>query len=379
MKRRIFYVTGTRADFGLMRSTLLQIHRSERSELEILVTGMHLDSAYGETISEVEQTGIPYRVVESSKEDGSRWKMLDAMAEQMQGFGQLFAQSRPDILLVLGDRGEMLAAAIAALHFNIPVAHVHGGELSGTIDEPIRHAISKLSHIHFTSTQGAAERLSKMGENKQNIFVSGAPGLDDIVSQTLPSEEEFRHALSLPHSSSIAALLFHPVVQDAEDAGKQMETLLSAIPESLDVVLLKPNADAGGNLIEDAIENFLTKREHAQRCRVVTHLPRNMYLALIKYSCVLVGNSSSGIIEAASFNTWVINVGSRQNARERNNNVVDVPVEQLAIKRAFEKVISQPPPECINVYGNGTAGRMITKVLEQANIGSGITNKVNSY
>lgn len=374
--RHVFYVTGTRADFGLMRSTLEQINNTPSLKLSVAITGMHLEHQFGETKREVFATRINSYVVDSCKEDGSRTSMSNAVGKQLQGFTDLFSKHNPSVILLLGDRGEMLAAAIAALYLNIPVVHIHGGELSGTVDESIRHAISKLSHFHFVATENSRCRLIKMGENPSNIYVTGAPGLDQILNIPLPDKQKLLSLLEIRDSLYLIALVFHPVVQDAELAGEQIKQVLIGLPKDGQIVILMPNADAGGHLIRDELNKFSLS---ASNVKIVTHLPREYYLALLAHCNVLVGNSSSGIIEAASFGTPVVNVGERQANRERNSNTLDVKINSEDISLAISCSLSKKENSKENVYGDGNAGTRICSLLTEIIIDQNTTRKCNAY
>lgn len=374
--RKIVYVTGTRADFGLMKSTLELINNTAGLELGILVTGMHLDSHYGNTVDEIADSGLAIiaRVpVELRSDDGGA--MAKAIGTEIIGMVNAFVNNRPDIVMLLGDRGEMLAGAIAALHLNIPIVHIHGGERSGTVDEPIRHAISKLSHYHFTATDGARERLIKMGEHANNIFVTGAPGLDGITDLPLISRDRLISDSGLQPNLKVALVVFHPVVQEAEIAANQMTCLLDALSaiENLQLVILMPNADAGGEAIRSVIEQNRT------RCKVYTHLVRNEFLSWMSVADVMVGNSSSGIIEAASFGTPVVNVGQRQVGRERSANVVDVDVDQKIIESKVRQALKSGRGSYKNVYGDGKAGKKIVHLLETLPLNNHLMMKSNAY
>ncbi|MCG3470213.1 UDP-N-acetylglucosamine 2-epimerase [Xenorhabdus bovienii] len=374
--RKICYITGTRADFGLMQSALTKISQHPELQLSLAVTGMHLDPKFGLTQEDIFACKFDTYIVNSYLNDDSRLSMSCSIAEQLKGFSVLFTELVPDIVLVLGDRGEMLAAAIAALYMNIPVAHIHGGERSGTIDESIRHAISKLSHFHFVATSESKTRLIRMGEKEENIFITGAPGLDDILKMQLPPKNKIFNSLLLDSQKKLLTLIYHPVVQDAESVGEDINKILNSIPEGLQTVILLPNADTGGDSIRNEILKFETKRDNV---KVITHLHRESYLALIAYSDVLMGNSSSGIIEAASFGTPVINIGERQNNRERNNNVFDVPIDTLLISNYLEASLNSERITSPNVYGNGNAGEKITNLLATLRLDNDITKKCNTY
>jgi GDP/UDP-N,N'-diacetylbacillosamine 2-epimerase (hydrolysing) len=375
--RRIVYVSGTRADFGLMRRTLLAIREHERLQLGLCVTGMHLLPSYGETVREIEASG--FDVVERIRVelDGTSGAMMArALAVQMDGMAKFFERSAPDLVLVLGDRGEMLAAAIAALHLNIPVAHIHGGELSGTVDEPVRHAISKLAHYHFASTVGARERLIRMGENPLHVFVTGAPGLDGLGDGILADRHGLCRKYGLNPDEPIALVVFHPVVQDALDAGVQVRALLDALhDQGVQRLCLMPNSDAGGA----AVRTELLAVAGAPGTSVLTHLPRDEYLVCLAAVDVLAGNSSSGIIEAASFGLPVVNVGDRQQGRERSGNVIDVPVSRESIGQAVARAVATGRMSCGNVYGDGLAAGRIVEHLAGLPLDAGLLHKRNAY
>ena len=373
--RHICYVTGNRADFGLIRSTLQKIDSHPQLKLSIAMTGMHLIAKYGSTKQDVVNAGFNTYIVDS-KEDSTQLSMAVSVGEQISGFSKLFSSLHPSIVLVLGDRGEMLAASIAALYLNIPVAHIHGGELSGTVDECIRHAISKLSHFHFVATQKSQQRLVRMGEKAANVMVTGAPGLDDIINVQIPAKTNLCDELVINPNGYILTVIFHPIVQDAELAGGQMEEVLSALPEDYQIVILMPNADAGAGLIRDKISEYSLARKNVT---TAAHISRNLYLSLLAHSDVLIGNSSSGIIEAASFGTWVINIGGRQANRERNANTIDVEVEGIAIKRLINYVLTTTKLKPNNVYGDGQTGARITDLLLTVEINDETTKKCNSY
>lgn len=374
--RRIFYLTGTRADFGLMRSTLEEIHAHPRLELGLLVTGMHLDQYYGNTVGDVEASGLPIVArlpVALRGDDGG--VMARAIAHELLGVVDVLESHSPDLLLLLGDRGEMLAGAIAALHLSIPIVHLHGGERSGTVDEPVRHAISKLSHIHFTATVEARDRLIRMGERPEMIFVTGAPGLDGLDDRDVPHRDELFSAFGFDPAKRVALVIFHPVVQQSKAAAAQVRTLIDALArvERLQALVLTPNADAGGDAMRAVIN------EPRADFMVTTHLPRKQFSQWLARADVMVGNSSSGIIEAASFHVPVVNVGDRQQGRERSANVRDVPVDSHAIERAVREALAEGRVSVENVYGDGHAGERIVALLESIAINSELLLKCNVY
>lgn len=375
-KRRIVYISGTRADFGLMASTLRLMHQSEAFDLSIIVTGMHLSSVHGATVRDIEASGLPIGariVVDDIASTGAT--MARNIGRMIEGFVDAFERLKPDIVLVLGDRGEMLAGALAAIHLNVPVAHVHGGERSGTVDEPVRHAISKLSHIHLVATTESAERLVRMGESPEHIFVVGAPGLDGITEDANIDRGTLFSKYGLDASLPLALVLFHPVLQEADVAGGDGAEIIDALDKRFQILALKPNSDAGSEAIRAEFEARAGRGEFA----LVTHLPRNEYLSFLKYADVLVGNSSSGIIEAATFGVPVVNIGSRQSMRQRNANVLDVPVSEPAIRAAIAAALSAPRGTGYNLYGDGHAGPRIVARLAETVLDDKLMHKINAY
>lgn len=375
--RRIIYLTGTRADFGLMHSTLQQIGATPGLSLEVAVTGMHLSRAHGETVSEVRASSLPVCTeiaLDMDTRDGR--SMALGIAGCMQGMTELLAREQPDFLLLLGDRGEMLAGAVAALHTGVPCVHVHGGELSGTVDEPVRHAISKLSSYHFVATQGSRERLVRMGEQPWAIFVTGAPGLDGLAPLGALSRDECLRGLGLAGAGPFILALFHPVVQQAGQAGEQTTALLGALQSvGLPVVWLEPNADAGSLEILAALDQMPLPTGSLR----LRHLPRPLFAAALRHCEVLAGNSSAGIIEAATFGTPALNIGDRQRLRERNPNVQDVPAQLGAIEAGLRAALGHGRWPCDNLWGDGKAGERIAALLATLPAGPDLLEKVNSY
>ena len=383
MSRRVLYVSGTRADFGLMRRTLLAIAADPRLELGIAVTGMHLLAAYGHTASEIEAAGLPVVARIPVVLDGSGGaSMARALAAQLEGLVGVCEQWRPDLMLVLGDRGEMLAAALAAVHLMIPVAHVHGGERSGTVDESVRHAISKLVHLHLVATEQSRDRLIRMGERPEQIWVTGAPGLDglSLVSAGPAERGAFCGRHGLDGGRPVLLVLFHPVLQESAAADQQAETLLQGIAQAAadaQLLVLAPNSDGGGAAIAQVWRQRLPALGFENR--LLTHLPRADYLEALAVVDVLVGNSSSGIIEAASFGLPVIDVGSRQQAREHSANVQHVEVEVGAIASALRAALAAGRRPVHNVYGDGRAAGRITEILATAPLPPQLLAKLNCY
>jgi GDP/UDP-N,N'-diacetylbacillosamine 2-epimerase (hydrolysing) len=375
--RRLIYLSGTRADFGLMESTLKRIAATPGMSVEIAVTGTHLSASHGCTVEAIRASGLQI-CAELPLDLGTRTGpgMALAIADVLRGMTELLAREQPDFLLLLGDRGEMLAGAIAALHTGVPCVHVHGGERSGTVDEPVRHAISKLSTYHLVATAGSRERLVRMGEDEARIFVTGAPGLDGLSELGAALRDECLSKLGLTGAGDFVLVLFHPVVQQAGQARAQTQALVQALNcLGLPVVWLEPNADAGSTEIIAALD----AASLPAGSRRLTHMPRALFAAALRHCALLVGNSSAGIIEAATFGTPVINVGDRQRLRERNANVIDVPAERAAIEAGLRAALQHGRWPCDNLWGDGRAGERIATLLATLPAGPELLEKVNCY
>lgn len=380
MTRRILYLSGTRADFGLMRHSLLTAASHPALDVAVAVTGMHLQPDYGHTVDDIAASGLRIAArIPSDVLSRDRAGMARAVGQTLLGLIDVLQAERPDALLLLGDRGEMLAGAIAGLHMGVPAIHIHGGERSGTVDEPTRHAISKLAALHFCATTQSRERLVAMGEEPERIHVVGAPGLDDLGAARDVPPEAARSVLGLSPGQPYALVVFHPVVQEAEQAMAQTAALVAGLRAAgagaeFDAVWLAPNADAGSGGIEAVLRD-----QRWPGFRRITHLPRAQYLVALRHAAVLAGNSSSGIIEAATFGTPVVNVGARQNLRERNPNTADAPPDAPAIAAAVRAAIGHGPWPTSNVYGDGQAAARIAHLLATLPLSGELLHKVNRY
>ena len=374
--RRILYLSGTRADYGLMRRTLLQVCRREPLELGVIVTGMHLDPKYGETVNEIERDGFRIAGRIFTKFGCSESFMSRAIADVINGCCDILEKEKPDMLLLLGDRGEMLAGAIAALHLNIPIAHIHGGERSGTVDEPVRHAISKLAHIHLAATRDSAERLKKMGERSDCIHIVGAPGLDGLQDEAVFTRDQLLAKSGISEGRPIALMIFHPVVQAADDGPGQALQIIAALREhGFAVVGLRPNSDLGGEAIRATLDAEANRKDF----KLYTHFRRDEFASWMAVADVMIGNSSAGIIEAATFGTPVINIGSRQRLRQRNANVLDVEADSGAISAALRDILKKGRFPINNVYGDGDSAGRITEILATIDLPGSLLDKACAY
>jgi GDP/UDP-N,N'-diacetylbacillosamine 2-epimerase (hydrolysing) len=377
MKRKILYVTGTRADYGLMRSALKKIEESPWLELELVVAGMHLMEEFGKTVDEIERDGFKFRVLDAAYEGDDQQSMASFVGNLIRLLANEIKEINPDVILLLGDRGEMLAGAVVGAYMAIPVAHLHGGDISSTIDDPVRHAITKLAHIHLAATAKSAERIIKMGEEPWRVFVVGAPGLDSILKEQPADGLEIAVKYGLNLDEPLLLVVQHPVILEDASPGEQIRETLEAISElGYQAVVVYPNADAGGREMIEVIRGY--ERNSFKS------LPRRDYLAMMRMASAQLGNSSSGMIEASSFGLPVINIGSRQDMRERGENVIDVRPEREAIKAAimkalFDKDFIAKARSSHNPYGDGTAGEKIVAILSHINIDHDLLQKKLSF
>ena len=391
--RRIAYLSGTRADFGLMRTTLLQIAATPGLALELIVTGQHLSAAHGHTVDEIRASGLAIAAeipLDMSTRTGASMSL--GIADCLRGVTDALARSKPDLLMLLGDRGEMLAGAIAALHLGIPSVHLHGGERSGTVDEPVRHAISKLATHHLVATAASRERLIAMGEDAARIHVTGAPGLDGLRALGAMPRADCLRALGLATDARFGLVVFHPVVQQAASAKQQTSALARALSApGLPLVWLEPNADAGARGVLEALDEAQAAGHAADHAkgqggsnwpagsRRVTHLSRPLFAAALAHCEWLAGNSSAGIIEAATFGTPVLNVGDRQRLRERAGNVVDAEPQQEALASGLAQVQALGRRPWENPYGDGQAAGRIAALLATLPLDPALLEKSNTF
>ena len=366
--RRIGVVSVARSDYGIYRPLLRAIHGDAEVELWLYVGGMHLAANFGLTIREIEKDGYPIRArVEMVGSDDTPSGVGKMVARGLAGFAELFGRERPDVLLVLGDRTEMLAPAVAALPWRIPVAHLHGGEASeGATDELVRHALTKLSHLHFPSLAVYADRIRQMGEDDWRIMVVGALSLDALRDFTPTPLQELCRTHGWSFTEPPLVVTFHPATQELEDTPEQLGELLGAL-ESCGRPLLftAPAADASGRLVLERIRRFVNSNS---RAALVESLGQQGYFSLLARAPAMVGNSSSGIIEAASFHLPVVNVGSRQDGRVRAGNVIDVECRRDSIARAMQRALDPAFRRSVtslpNPYGDGHAAERILERLK---------------
>jgi GDP/UDP-N,N'-diacetylbacillosamine 2-epimerase (hydrolysing) len=342
-------------------------------QLQVVVTGTHLSPEFGSTIDRIREDG--FHVDRSFDLELFGDKVLDithSLALALDGFAASFQTLKPDLIIILGDRFEILGAATAALIANIPVAHLHGGELSeGAIDDAIRHAVTKLSHLHFAAAEPYRNRILQLGEQPDRVFMVGGMGIDNINKINLLSRAELEKALCMTFDKHNLLITYHPETLDVEKAGEQIGQLLAALDQLADTQLIftMPNADTGHRIIVQKIQAFVQSR--GDRARLIPSMGQVNYLSTMKLVDAVVGNSSSGIIEAPSFHIGTINIGKRQDGRLRAASVIDCGTSESEIAGAFKKLYSpsfqKKLKTVVNPYGTGGAADKIMKVLRKTN------------
>jgi UDP-N-acetylglucosamine 2-epimerase (non-hydrolysing)/GDP/UDP-N,N'-diacetylbacillosamine 2-epimerase (hydrolysing) len=377
--RTIAVVTVGRSDYGIYQPVLRRILSHADLRLHLIVGGMHLSPEFGLTACTIEKDGFQIADrVEMLLSSDTPLGIATSMGLGVQAFSAVYARSRPDLLVVLGDRFEMHAAALAALPFRIPIAHIHGGELSaGAIDDALRHSITKLSHLHFVSTEQYARRVIQLGEEPWRVTVSGAPALDHLRTIELWPREELETRLNLQLDRPLLLVTFHPVTLDADRTGWYVGELLAALEQcGLPIVFTQPNADTGGRTMSRVIEQFVDAHS---RAKLVPNAGTVGYFSLMAFAAAMVGNSSSGIVEAASFRLPVVNVGTRQAGRLRAANVIDVGYDRddiaRGIARALDPAFKAALADLVNPYGNGTAAAAIVNRLRDVPLDGALTCK----
>lgn len=379
-KRKICVITGTRAEYGLLYWTMKEIEANDNLQLQIVVTGMHLSPEFGLTYKQIEEDGFSIDdKVEMLLSSDTPSGISKSMGVAMIGFADCLEKLQPDIIVVLGDRFELLSAVSTALVARIPVAHLHGGEQTqGAFDEAIRHAITKMSHLHFTSTEQYRKRVIQLGEHPDTVFNVGATGIDNINKLQLLTRSEFEESIQFELAKRNLLITFHPVTLENASAAEQFGELLASLQQLEDTHLIftMPNADTHGRVIMQMIHEFV--QEHNQTAVVFQSLGQLRYLSAMQFVDGVIGNSSSGIIEVPSFHIGTINLGDRQKGRIRAESVIDCESERESVTQAIARLYSSEFQErlktVVNPHGHGGAAVQIAKKLSEADL-NGITKK----
>jgi len=370
--RKILTISGTRADYGLMKVVYQSIFEDKDLSLVTIITGMHLSENFQSSLEEIKKD--KYGQIYFTKKSRSMNEMASSVLEKID---QVITKEKPDILLLQGDRPEMLAGAIGALTRNVPIIHMSGGDYSGTIDDSIRGAISKLVHIHLTTCKESHDRLISIGENPQRIFIIGEPGIDLINKVKYIHPKDLAKEFNLDLKKPIILATFHPVVTEAQQSGWQAKQLLKALEElNYQVVFSFPNSDLGNNQIIKELRSY----QNRKFIRLVPSLGSQKYLSLMKIASVMVGNSSSGILEAPSFKLPVVNIGSRQHKRLRAINVIDVGYSKKDIKKGINQALEDKRflkklKTCKNPYGDGQTAKKTITIIKKININIALLEK----
>lgn len=369
-KRKITVITGTRAEFGLLHWVIKEIQDDHDFVLQLVVTGMHLSPEFGLTVNDIEEQGIPIaKKVETLLSSDTSIGISKSMGLGMISFSEVFDELDPDLCLVLGDRFEIFSAVSAAMIARIPVAHCHGGEATeGLIDEPIRHSVTKMSHLHFTSTDTYKKRVIQLGEQPERVFNVGALGIENIYRLDLLDKSSFEESIDFTFGEQNFLVTYHPVTLEEKTAEKQIDELLKAIDAFPDakVIFTMPNADTDGRIIIKRIEKYVDN--NVDRSVAFTSLGQLRYLSALKHVDVVIGNSSSGLIEVPSFNTPTVNIGDRQKGRVAGPTVIQAATNandiQEGIRKALDKTFIKSIQKEKNPYDSGFSSEKILPVLK---------------
>lgn len=373
MSRKICVVTGTRAEFGLMRILMQNIKDDSTLMLQVIATGMHLSSEFGLTYREIEQAGF---VIDEKLEillsADSSSAVSKSIGLGLIGFADAYARLQPDLIVVLGDRFEILAAAVAAMIAGIPIAHLHGGETTeGAFDEAIRHSVTKMAHLHFVAASEYQRRVIQLGEQPDRVFLVGGLGVDAIKRIKLLDRAELEAAIDFQLGLRNILVTFHPVTLEGRNATNQMAELLAALSELNDthIIFTMPNADSGGRELIEMVNNFVATHQFA---RAYISLGQLRYLSCMKFVDAVVGNSSSGLAEAPSLGVATVNIGDRQKGRLQAKSVINCEPEKESIAEALKTALSEEfrnnPNNFNNPYGEGGASEKILEILKNYDI-----------
>jgi len=369
-RKKICVITGSRADYGLLCWVMKEIASRPDMELLPVAVGAHLEKEWGYTVKHIEADGFTnVAKIKTFSGDTSPSGIAATTAETLKGLSKFFASENPDLVVLLGDRYEILAAAMSALIHNIPIAHLGGGEISeGVIDDSIRHALTKLSHLHFVITEKCAERVTALGEEPWRVHVSGSPRLDFVSNIEFTAKDELVQRLGIDFSGKTALVIFHPLTLENENTEKQAEELIAALKETdLSKVIFYPNIDTNSETIIRMLEDFVG--DISNNAKIFKPLEMADYLGILNSVDLMIGNSSAGIVESPSFN-----IGDRQKGRDCMENVIHVPNEKNAILAGIKKALSAGFRDSLknmkNIYGDGAASKKIADMLSEIDFGN---------
>ena len=379
-KLKICAVTTTRADYGIMRPLLLKLDRCDWCDLVLAVTGTHLLKAFGHTIDEVKKDGlkIDTKISIMSKANDNPVETANIMSKTVLKFTEYFEKSKPDVVLLLGDRFETFEVAASCTICRIPVIHIAGGETTqGAVDEVFRHSITKMSYLHLASTEAYKERIIQLGEDPKRVYNTGALGVENVMNVKTLSKEELGKALNFELDKPYAVVTFHPVTLESNSAVSQLHELLNVLQKHTEMkfIITKANADLSGEKINAELEEFVKTNPH---CIVVSSLGTLRYFSAIKGSCMVIGNSSSGIVEVPSFGKPTVNIGDRQKGRIQANSTINCKPVEADIEKALQKALKFKK-EVINPYGDGKTSDKMVKIIKKTFYGKDIDLKKVFY
>jgi len=373
MKRKICIVTGTRAEYGLLYWLMKEIEADNELELQLIVTGMHLSPEFGLTYKIIEKDFRIDKKIEMLLSSDTSVGISKSMGLAQMGFAEAYEDLKPDMLVVLGDRYEIFSAVSAAMIARIPISHLHGGETTeGAFDEAIRHSITKMSHLHFTATEKYKNRVIQLGENPKRVFNVGGLGIENIKRLKLLNKEEFEKSIDFKLNKKNILVTFHPVTLEKSTASQQFQELLDAIDELKDtnMIFTKANSDTDGRIINKMIDEYVSNNSYKSVAFI--SLGQLRYLSALQYMDAVVGNSSSGLIEAPSFKIGTINIGERQKGRVKAVSVIDCKSNKNSIKTAFKELYSKKFQDTLknikNPYGESCASTEIVQKIKEVDL-----------
>ena len=371
--KKICVVTGTRAEYGLLYWLLKEIEANKEFQLQLIATGMHLSPEFGLTYQTIEKEFKINKKIEMLLSSDTSVGISKSMGLAQISFAESYDELKPDIVIVLGDRYEIFSATSAAMIARIPIAHIHGGEKTeGAFDESIRHSITKMSHLHFTATNEYKNRVIQLGEHPNRVFNVGGMGIENIKRLKLLSKVEFEKSIDFKLNKRNILVTFHPVTLENSTAKEQFQELLDAIDklEDTNIIFTKANSDTDGRIINQMIDDYVAKNFH--KSVGFNSLGQLRYLSALQFVDTVVGNSSSGLLEAPSFKIGTINIGDRQKSRIKADSVIDCSANKTDIEKAFERLYSKEFQDSLqnveNQYGNGCASKKIIEVLKNVDL-----------
>lgn len=366
IEKKITIISSTRAEYGILKPLILKLKHTSSFQTQLILTGSHLVEKLGNTYQEAEEDGIEiYRKVPINTEGNTDYDTSLIMANALMEFGKYFQEEKPDLLIVLGDRTEILAICAAAMNAHVPIAHLHGGELTqGAIDDNVRHAITKMSYLHFASAEEYRRRIIQMGEEPERVFHVGALGIENILKEELLDRKTLGENVNFPAEKDYAVVTFHPVTMEPGTAERQVRELFLAMQRKTELFYLitKANADAGGTLINEFMERETVRYFNM---KLVSSLGMKRYLSAVKYARFVLGNSSSGIIEAPSLGIPTVNIGDRQKGRIMADSVISCEPECQSILNAMELAMHMEPGEYQSPYGTGNTSDQIVRIIKE--------------